>query len=260
MTSPGWRVTLTVALLVPVLLYVAVPTSLAQSLGDRPGDDEGAALSSCRVNAFLTCGWAYLPSSPPRSEADGDEEAGPPPASLYATLFPTNVIGELEAFPAGGTCTAGCLQAVADPRCSSSESEQLMSICDSLACAASVRYSCGVSRPAAPDEYGAAIDWDLACSEQCAAAMASPGCRGVDGTRLGGDFARYRTAFGPGSADCRTWRCASRLAASCGAYSDRGSFSAEAGFMLQAGALCDAACWDAFTGEPPPAFSPDCDT
>lgn len=159
-------------------------------LAQLTGHAQGQETIPCKVDAFLACGWAYIP-----------------PVYDGITLFPAG-IHELENYPESDTCTAECLDIINGPSCAK-EKGMLMQACNALQCSVDVKAACGVS------DWGE-VTWEQACKPGCMGVMSSKTCEGVD--EIYAEFKRYKESFGPVGSECSTWLCMQALEESCGSF------------------------------------------
>uniref|UniRef100_A0A7S1SXL1 Uncharacterized protein n=1 Tax=Tetraselmis chuii TaxID=63592 RepID=A0A7S1SXL1_9CHLO len=182
---------------------------------------------TCKVDAFLTCGWLYIP---PRYNG---EEMFP----VGTRLFDSG-IGELDAFPDNGLCSNECLDVINGENCVS-EKSMLMEACSALQCAVDVKAACGVPEAVAINER-VTVNWEEACTDSCVAAMESSVCTGVE--EIYPEFRRYKESFGPSGSECSTWQCMSQIADNCEHWV--GDYKA-----LPARDMCDIGCYAAMTSD-----------
>eukprot|EP00873_Tetraselmis_striata_P015265 jgi/Tetstr1/435529/TSEL_024433.t1 len=181
----------------------------------------------CKVDAFLTCGWLYIP---PRYDGEAMFPVG-------TRLFDTG-IGELDAFPADGLCSAECLDIINGPNCVAEQS-MLMEACNALQCAVDVKAACGVPEAVAVNER-VNVNWEEACTPTCVTAMDSSTCTGVE--EIYPEFRRYKESFGPSGSECSTWQCMKLIGDNCEHYV--GDYKA-----LPARDMCDIGCYAAMTSD-----------
>ena len=168
----------------------------------------------CKVDAFLTCGWAYIPP-----KYDG------------MSLFPA-AIYELDAFPDDGLCSPECLDIIQGPNCNQ-EKGMLMEACDALQCSVDVLSACGVTK-------AGKVTWEKACSPECEAAMTSKTCK--DTEEIYSEFRRYKESFGPSGSECSTWKCMNKLKTSCGDFVEERQ-------AMSSRSLCDMECYAEITSD-----------
>eukprot|EP00192_Tetraselmis_astigmatica_P008980 CAMPEP_0117649620 /NCGR_PEP_ID=MMETSP0804-20121206/1075_1 /TAXON_ID=1074897 /ORGANISM="Tetraselmis astigmatica, Strain CCMP880" /LENGTH=683 /DNA_ID=CAMNT_0005455381 /DNA_START=399 /DNA_END=2450 /DNA_ORIENTATION=+ len=168
----------------------------------------------CKVDASLTCGWAYIPP-----KYDG------------MSLFPA-AIYELEAFPEDGRCSEECLDIIQGPNCKQ-EKPMLTEACDALQCSVDVLAACGVTK-------AGKVTWEKACSQECEDAMMSKTCKQTE--EIYSEFRRYKESFGPSGSECSTWKCMNKL-------KDRCSYFDEGRQAMSSRSLCDLACYAEITSD-----------